>query len=59
MGKRQLFQSIVQFLTVLVGSLIAIGGFPTGEQLYMAVLVGLAGALAIFAASKAPVGGKQ
>lgn len=49
---RQLFQSFIQFLTVAVGHLIAIGGLPTGEQAYMAILVGVGGALTIFGVSK-------
>lgn len=57
--QRQLFQSFIQFLTVAVGSLVAVGHLPTVEQAYMAVLVGLAGALSIWAASKAPVGTKS
>lgn len=56
MARRQIFQSVVQFATVTVGNLITIGGFPTPEQAYMAVLVGLGGALAIWGASKAKVG---
>lgn len=57
MTRRQATQSLVQFLTVTVGNLVALGGFPTPEQAYMAVLVGVAGALAIWGASKANVGG--
>ena len=56
--KRQVFQSCIQFLTIVVGALMTVGEYPPPqEDVYKAILAGLAGALAIWAGSKAPVGG--
>lgn len=64
---RQLFQTGAQiaiaFLQALIVALYAIGGFPTNEQLYLAVL-GSAGsaivvAAAFFGVSKVNVGGLE
>lgn len=56
--KRQLFQSIIQGLTVAGSALAVLGRYPSLEELYLATLGGLLGALAIFGASKMPVGEK-
>lgn len=59
MYTRQVVQTTIQFLTLFVGSLIAVGGYPEMEQLYMSFLTALAGALALFGGSKINVGGVE
>ena len=59
---RQLFQSLLQFCTVLVAELITLatvtGGPPTSlTEVYLPVLLALAAALAIFGGAKLQVGG--
>lgn len=54
--KRQAFQSAVQGLTVALGALGVLGRYPSGEELYLAIIAGVLGALSIFGASKISVG---
>ena len=65
--RRQLFQSAMQVLIpgvlALLNALMALGGFPTQEELYMAVLgalmSGILAAAALFGVSKMQVGGVE
>lgn len=56
--KRQIFQSVVQFLVVFFTGMLVYDKVPTTfDQVWQPFVQGILGALSIWAASKATVGG--
>lgn len=56
--KRQIAQSIIQFLSVFLTGIAVFEGFPTQlDQIYKPLIQGLIAALAIFGGSKLRIGG--
>lgn len=56
--KRQIVQSLVQFLSVFLTGIAVYKGFPTKlDQIYQPLIQGLLAALAIWGGSKLRIGG--
>ena len=56
--KRQVVQSVVQFLSVFLTGIAVYKGFPTKlDQIYQPLIQGLMAALAIWGGSKLHIGG--